>query len=641
MLICPLLGHHPLPMTDVANLFDLAWADQRGYVAISTRDPSLAKTDPGYWNDRMFSWPEDRKKILTYVATTKAESHKDIYWAPAIFSSRSRSAKAVTAINTLWADLDEADPDGIPKMFKPTAVWESSPGRYQAIWKLTKTLNVAEQQQLNQRLTYAIGADRGGWDLTQVLRLPGTQNHKYEEAPRVRLLYLNGHVIDPTTAIDDLPEVHATPLDSDDLPDPRKVVDRHRQSFNTRIKQLLRANHAKLGERSDRLWELECLLAERGLNAREIASLAQGTVWNKFKERSDEVRRLLIEAEKALGHAGPLQEMILEPIEEEQVQPQRWDEFDRVHRPIKWLIADIWGESEVGFISGLPKSYKSWVALDLAVSVATGTRFLGAFQSKRNDVILIQEEDPRPVLQDRLIKIAAAKDLVSITRKGTELEIVYDLPDNLHIISNQGFTLTEEWLEQLERWIIERSAKLVILDPLMMIAGGGFDEFKAFDFMEKVLKPLKRLRSKTQAAIVLVHHHLKGSTQGGARDMYGSVALWAWEESALHLQVPSAGKLTAERFSKHALLQPLTIEIGDVSEAWSPSISLGVRSTSTMELLATMEMGSTIEELMAITGQTRDVITNELKNAERRGEVTRLERRTEGPGRPKNVWGVK
>lgn len=627
-------------MTGVGDLFDLAWGSQRGYVSIAVRDPDKDKEEPGYWHDRMYSWPDDRDKILAHVDKAKS-SKKDTYFAPAVFTAESRSSKAVTTVRTLWADLDEVDPDNIPTMFKPTAVWESSPGRYQALWRLKQSLTMNEQQRLNQRLTYAIGADKGGWDITQVLRIPGTFNHKYDPPPKVKLLHLNGHKIDAERALDDLPEITTIDDRSVQLPEARDVIAQRRSTFNTRIRQLLRAKHASVGERSDRLWELECLLAERGLSNVEIASIAASTVWNKFRGRHDEVRRLLTEADKALGHAGPTQEDdVLEPIEEDLVQPIPWATFDRSHESITWLIADVWAESEVGFISGLPKSYKSWFALDLAVSVATGTRFLNTFQSRKHDVILIQEEDPRPVLQDRLVKIAATKGLVWAKKRGQLLEMYYDLPENLHIISNQGFTLSEEWLEQLERWIIETNAGLVVLDPLMMIAGAGFDEFKAFDFMEKVLKPLKRLRAHTGAAIALVHHHLKASTQGGARDMYGSVALWAWEESALHLNVPAPSKVAVDRFSKHSLLKPLTVEIGDVSQAWAPRVSVGANATGLMDLLGTMEAGSTVDELAKTLGQSRDAINRQLKAAEMAGEVARIGKDSDGPGRPKIIWGV-
>jgi RecA-family ATPase len=182
---------------------------------------------------------------------------------------------------------------------------------------------------------------------------------------------------------------------------------------------------------------------------------------------------------------------------------------------------------------------------------------------------------------------------------------------------------------------------MCILDPLMMIAGGGFDEFKAFEFMEKVLKPLKRVRARTGAAIVLVHHHLKGSTDAGAKSMYGSVALWAWEEAALHLQISGVGKVTAERFSKHSLLPPITIEIGDVSEVWSPAISTGA-STELYDVLQMFEGGATVDELMGHTQLSRDVITRQLKALEGQGKVEKAG--TETPphgGRPRTKWKVK
>lgn len=629
-----------LTVTAAIDLCDMAWGDRRGFVAISTRDTAKAKTEPGYWKDQMFAWPKDRDDIRRLLASART-SNKDVYWAPAVFDQRMRAATGVTTLSTLWADLDDADPKTFPDHLKPTAVWESSPGRHQAIWKLTKPIAAKLQQELNQRLTYALGADKGGWDLTQVLRIPGTHNHKYPNEPLVRLRYLNGHTLNPDKVIDDLPEVQAPELTEETLP---KVVDTialYQEYFNTRIKQLLRARHARVGDRSDRLWELECLLAERGLDPQEIATIVRETVWNKFRDRRDEVRRLLIEAQKAIDHAGPVADSqvvtALEPDEE--VRPLGWDEFDREHKAIKWLVADIWGASEVGFISGLPKSYKSWVALDLAVSCATGTRFLNSFQSRRANTLLVQEEDPKPVLQDRLVKVAASKGLIEVDVDDDGIiEMTYDLPDNLHIISNQGFTLTEEWLDQLEGWIRDLGIELTILDPLMMIAGGGFDEFKAFEFMEKVLKPLKRLRARTQTAVALVHHHLKGSTAGGARDMYGSVALWAWEEAALHLQLSGTGRITAERFSKHSLLTPLTVEIGDVSDVWEPTVAMGVDQSGVVDYLASLGGTSTIDELASGMHLSKDAITRQLRSAERKKEVIKEGTRNIGAGRPRDVW---
>lgn len=621
------------------DLCSLAWGERSGYVCLAVRDPSLTKEDSGYWVDHVYRWPNDRSRV-SQVLRKARESDKDVYWAPAVFNKRARSATHVAPTNMLWADLDEVNPKSLPAELKPTAAWQSSPGRYQAVWQLDRQLEPDVQQQLNQRLTYAIGADKGGWDLTQVLRTPGTHNHKYKEEPPVKLMWMNGHVLNPVKLLGELPEVENAAVDKtaiEQVPEQAKILKRY--NLPPRAKQLIRARRAQKGTRSETLWELECLLAESGLTDEEIVGVAMPTVWNKFKGRHDELTRLTVEARKAIEHAAPDEEELEVLDEDEVLGPQTWGDFDREHQAVSWMVADVWGESEVGFISGHPKSYKSWLAIDLAVSVATGTRFLGVYQSKRHNVLLIQEEDPKPILQERLALVGGSKGLVDVSVGAGTFDMTYALPDNLFIISNQGFTINEDWLEMLEGWITERDIKLVILDPLMMM-GESFDEFKAFEVMTKVLKPLKRLRAKTQCAVVVVHHHTKGSSQGGARDMYGSVALWAWEEAALHLSVTGMGKITAERFSKHALLPPINIELGDLSDDWAPSISkLG--SSNLYDVLVSMESGATVDELIAYTSLGRDAIDRQLKSLEKEERIEKSGSRKDGPGRPKAVWRVK
>lgn len=630
-------------MGDALDLCSLAWGEQEGYVCISERDTRKKKGSRGYWVDTIYSWPADRNKI-EQVLDRAQQSPKDVYWAPAVFSAPTRSRDSLLKSSMLWADLDEIDPDAIPKHLKPTAMWESSPGRFAALWQLTKPVKVDRQQELNQRLTYALGADRGGWDAAQVLRTPDTPNHKYPDKPRVQLLYQNGHVLNPSSLAQDLPKIEdmagVTASNEEELPDAFLAL--KGVKLSSKVKQLLKARQTT-GDRSERLWELECLLAEQGMTAEAIAAVVQQTVWNKFNGRHDEVRRLLTEARKAVEHAGvspqPEVSPILEVLEDDEPSgPLRWDEFDKQHEAIRWLVDEVWGESEVGFISGVPKSYKSWLALDLAVSVATGGKFLDQFQCKKHNVLLIQEEDPKPVLQDRLVKIGAGKELIWVKQTGPHhIQYRYELPDELHIISNQGFQIDEEWLEQLETWIVEKDIRLVILDPLMMIAGAGFDEFKAFEFMSKVLKPLKRLRAKTGAAICIVHHHTKGSAEGGARAMYGSVALWAWEEAALHLDATGVGKVTAERFSKHAMLGPLLVEIGEIKEVWSPTLSTNIHA-DLYDLLSTMEAGATVDELSFKSGMSHDAVSRKLRELAKEGKAERAGTSSVGAGRPRAVW---
>ena len=46
----------------------------------------------------------------------------------------------------------------------------------------------------------------------------------------------------------------------------------------------------------------------------------------------------------------------------------------------RWLIRDLWAREGVGLIGGNPKVCKSWVGLEIAVSLASATPCLGRFQ---------------------------------------------------------------------------------------------------------------------------------------------------------------------------------------------------------------------------------------------------------------------
>ena len=61
--------------------------------------------------------------------------------------------------------------------------------------------------------------------------------------------------------------------------------------------------------------------------------------------------------------------------------------------PRRWLVEALWGASSVGVIGGAPKCLKTWLGLDLALSVATGTAVPGQVRRPRTG--------PRPRLPRR------------------------------------------------------------------------------------------------------------------------------------------------------------------------------------------------------------------------------------------------
>jgi len=52
-------------------------------------------------------------------------------------------------------------------------------------------------------------------------------------------------------------------------------------------------------------------------------------------------------------------------------------------------VEQLWGASSVGLIGGAPKCSKTWLGLDLALSVATGTPCLGHYAVPEPGPVLV------------------------------------------------------------------------------------------------------------------------------------------------------------------------------------------------------------------------------------------------------------
>src|SRR5271156_1869752 len=78
----------------------------------------------------------------------------------------------------------------------------------------------------------------------------------------------------------------------------------------------------------------------------------------------------------------------------------------------RWLVEGLWGASSVGVIGGAPKCSKTWLGLDMALSVATGTPCLGKYAVPRAGPVLVYlAEDALPVVHERVAGMARHRGL--------------------------------------------------------------------------------------------------------------------------------------------------------------------------------------------------------------------------------------
>lgn len=558
---------------------------------------------------RAFQWPRERQAILSHLEVHRED---DLYFAPNLFDGKRRIEQNVSPEKVLYADLDPVDPDALGEL-RPTIAWESSPGHYQAVWVLDRERTGASWPgKENHRLTVALEADPSGWDATQLLRVPGRANFKPEYKDKnngkpVRgrgLLWSDGprYIWDD---FDDLPEVGAVVGDDVEMIDEEIIdsVDRHevwarvRLKVSHRCREYLALKTDPVGaDRDQVLWQIERDLADAGCTLIEIVAIVRPSVWNKYRGRNDELKRLKIEAAKAIN-ARP------DTLEEvEQPKPNLLWLSEVIKNPIprpKWLVRDIWTRGGCGFIAGAPKSYKSWMALDMALSVSTGTNFLNQPQfriTKQESVLYLQEEDDLRLVMDRLANILESKSperfyagTMAIVGGDTQVGMKMSVPPSarsgdvlwapptgavplaLHV--QTGFIASDPgWQAWLDEAILEGKFGMVVIDTLGTVAG-EVDTDKTGEMMNKILKPLKQLANKHDCAILIVHHNKKSATDGkgprAGNDMLGAVGMHAWVDCAVYARSKDGkGEIAVEREAKMAQDMSLKIKIPEMVWNW-------------------------------------------------------------------------
>jgi len=185
--------------------FDYVFGKDEGFVCIATQPPG----QKNLFKEQFFAWPAGKAALIGYVQ--KNAGRNNVWFGVNLLTSPKRTKEHCTPCNLLWADLDKCDPNDITP--KPQCVIESSPKRFQAIWRMDEKLDPYLAENYSKRIAYAYavnGVDPSGWDLTQLLRVPHTLNHKYEDTPRVELAHAY-ETLAPLAALGGLPEIGGYP----------------------------------------------------------------------------------------------------------------------------------------------------------------------------------------------------------------------------------------------------------------------------------------------------------------------------------------------------------------------------------------------------------------------------------------------
>jgi KaiC/GvpD/RAD55 family RecA-like ATPase len=461
---------------------------------------SPVKTDTA-WNTNWFQWPQQKEALKSHILSRQG----DVYISPAIYKEQRAVKESIKKVQTVWVDFDGTEQIDFKAIDIPTLVVQTSyDTKVHCYWRVDENLQ-GPIEDVNRRLTYYLDADNGGWDSTQLLRPPGTINHKNGLPVKLVSLDDKPHTLDYFGIIPKVTAPAAEYVTVDRVIPVGQVLTNN--SLPLQLIRMVKKETPVEPYRSSFLARLANELAEEDLSHLEIVSLLKevdGRI-KKYDGRSDQLVRLSQLADYAIHkHLAEDAVIIYTPH----------DILNHVDS-LEWIIPQWLHTTGQLVISSAPGVGKTQLTFQLAYSLATQQRFLGLQAPTRKKVFYFSLEMDKSSLK-----------YILAHHKNEWVETPY-------------FQIIDESynLKKYEDLIFEHNPDVVIVDSMIEL----FDDENDNPNSEarRVMKWCRKVRRRYGIAIVLIHHNRK-ATEGNKKpkslaDLAGSYMFAKDSDTVLQL----------------------------------------------------------------------------------------------------------
>lgn len=174
-------------------------------------------------------------------------------------------------------------------------------------------------------------------------------------------------------------------------------------------------------------------------------------------------------------------------------------EFPELRRPV---IHGLLREGETMNVIASPKVGKSWMVIDLALTIATGGDWLGTYKCERGDVLIIDNELHCETSANRIPKVMKARGITMPSVR--DHVFVANVRGSLRDIHAMG-----RWFATIE----PGRFKMIVLDAFYRFMPKDTDE-NDNGAMASVYNTLDSFAAQLGCSFVLVHHASKGNQSG-------------------------------------------------------------------------------------------------------------------------------
>lgn len=454
------------------------------------------------WKDHMFERSELNEVHLFIFKNTD----KDVYFCPHGFSQPRRLAKYAVPPRALWADLDEADPREI--LVEPTVAIQSSPGRYVGLWTLDETMT----PELNRALTYKLGADKGGWDFSQVLRVPGTFNHKYNNDPKVKLLWDDG----PTWTVRKIEKlIGKVEIKTKTYGDAAEVFKKYESKLPASIRRKLIGEDKPMGgvDRSKVGYGLQRKLIEVGMSVEEATAIFSGCPWNKHAEKARGDEQLEREFTKILDEKlGGGEVEVIDRHEEVFDDLMLWGQsLENVQEEkVDWVWPDILARGEITLLDGDPGIGKSYWTHLFCVQLCNGGKLPlltgGEFEIPQGRVYYCDLENAASYVTKPRLRRAGLKNFSNFIQNQFPFSV--DNDEDL-----------DRLYDELDKW----KPEVLVMDTMNTYMGRA-DAHKGHEIVQSLNK-IKLIAREFDVSVLMLRHLKKGKREDAMQAGQGSMSI--------------------------------------------------------------------------------------------------------------------
>jgi len=293
-------------------------------------------------------------------------------------------------------------------------------------------------------------------------------------------------------------------------------------------------------------------------------------------------------------------------LSEEILPVSRANELDIRQPEQAWLIESLWAYAAVGIIGGPPKCCKSWLGLDMAVSVASATPCLGQFPVQRpGPALIFLAEDALPAVRARIEALCSHRqihieslDLYVITASSLRLDLIQDQ-------------------QRLKATLATFKPRILLLDPLVRLH--RLDENSAND-ISSLLGFVREMQRSYDTAIVLVHHLSKKHYAQPGQALRGSSDLHAFGDSNAYLARRKDRIILTLEHRAAKTPDPIELELVSLPDGSATHLQI----SSTAKITTEVSLNQRILDLLLHAGKplTRTTIRKHLKcNNQRLGQT--------------------